>query len=31
MKPNVVEQDVADWEPMLAWLKAKEDAWRETA
>src|ERR1700692_2786879 len=31
MKRQVVEQDVADWEPMLAWLKAKEGAWRETA
>jgi hypothetical protein len=31
MKRPVVEQDVADWEPMLAWLKAKEGAWRETA
>jgi len=31
MKRNMVEQDVADWEPMLAWLKAKEGAWRETA
>jgi hypothetical protein len=26
-----VEQDLADWQPMLAWLKAKEGAWRETA
>jgi chromosome partitioning protein len=31
MKRQVVEQDLADWEPMLAWLKAKEGAWRETA
>jgi hypothetical protein len=26
-----VEQDIADWQPMLDWLKAKEGAWRETA
>jgi len=26
MKRHVVEQDLADWEPMLAWLKAKEGA-----
>src|ERR1700676_756566 len=31
MKRNVVEQDLSDWQPMLAWLKAKEGAWRETA
>src|SRR5258708_11383924 len=31
MKHRVVEQDLADWQPMLAWLKAKEGAWRETA
>jgi len=31
MKRYVVEQDLEDWEPMLAWLKAKEGAWRETA
>jgi chromosome partitioning protein len=31
MKPYVVEQDLADWQPMLEWLKAKEGAWRETA
>ena len=31
MKPYVVEQDLGDWQPMLAWLKAKEGAWRETA
>jgi chromosome partitioning protein len=24
MKRYVVEQDLADWEPLLAWLKAKE-------
>jgi hypothetical protein len=23
-----VEQDLADWQPMLAWLKSKEDAVR---
>jgi chromosome partitioning protein len=31
MKRYVVEQDLGDWQPMLAWLKAKEGAWRETA
>jgi chromosome partitioning protein len=31
MKRHLVEQDLADWQPMLAWLKAKEGAWRETA
>jgi hypothetical protein len=31
MKRQVAEQDMADWQPMLAWLKAKEGAWRETA
>jgi len=31
MKRYVVEQDLEDWQPMLAWLKAKEGAWRETA
>src|SRR6202521_2968103 len=31
MKHHLVEQDLADWQPMLAWLKAKEGAWRETA
>jgi chromosome partitioning protein len=31
MKPHSVEQDLADWQPMLAWLKSKEGAWRETA
>jgi chromosome partitioning protein len=25
MKRYVVEQDLEDWQPMLAWLKAKED------
>ena len=25
MKRHVVEQDLEDWQPMLAWLKAKED------
>src|SRR5271165_581104 len=28
MKRHVVEQDLADWEPLLAWLKAKEGARR---
>jgi chromosome partitioning protein len=31
MKRYAVEQDLDDWQPMLAWLKAKEGAWRETA
>ena len=31
MKRYLVEQDLEDWQPMLAWLKAKEGAWRETA
>ena len=31
MKRYGVEQDLADWQPMLDWLKAKEGAWRETA
>jgi len=31
MKRQAVEQDLADWQPMLDWLKAKEGAWRETA
>jgi len=31
MKRHTVEQDLADWQPMLDWLKAKEGAWRETA
>jgi chromosome partitioning protein len=26
MKRHLVEQDLADWQPMLAWLKAKETA-----
>lgn len=26
MKHRLVEQDLADWQPMLAWLKAKECA-----
>jgi chromosome partitioning protein len=30
MKPNVVEQDLEDWRPMLAWLKAKEGAWQSS-
>ena len=28
MKPNMVDQDLEDWVPLLAWLKAKEGAWR---
>jgi chromosome partitioning protein len=28
MKRYVVEQDLTDWQPLLAWLKAKEGAWR---
>lgn len=28
MKLNVVEQDLADWKPMLAWLQAKEGVLR---
>ncbi len=31
MKRYVVEQDLEDWLPMLAWLKAKEDKAKETA
>ena len=31
MKRYLVEQDLADWQPMLAWLKAKEGAWRPNA
>jgi chromosome partitioning protein len=31
MKRYMVEQDLADWQPLLAWLQAKENAWRETA
>jgi chromosome partitioning protein len=31
MKRQVVEQDLADWQPMLAWLKAKEGVWRPAA
>jgi hypothetical protein len=27
----VVEQDLEDWQPMLAWLKAKEDKAKEAA
>ena len=29
MKRYVVEQDLEDWQPMLAWLKAKEDKAKE--
>ncbi|MDP9084791.1 MAG: AAA family ATPase [Pseudomonadota bacterium] len=28
MKQYVVERDLEDWQPMLAWLKAKEGVWR---
>jgi chromosome partitioning protein len=28
MKPQAVQQDLADWQPLLAWLKSKEDAAR---
>ena len=28
MKRQAVEQDLADWQPLLAWLKAKEGVWR---
>jgi chromosome partitioning protein len=31
MKRYTVEQDLADFEPMLAWLKAKEGVWRPNA
>ena len=31
MKPHLVAQDLEDWEPLLAWLKAKETAWRPNA
>jgi chromosome partitioning protein len=31
MKRHTVEQDIEDWQPMLAWLKAKEGAWRPGA
>jgi hypothetical protein len=31
MKRYVVEQDLEDWQPMLAWLKAKEDKAKEAA
>ena len=31
MKRQVVEHDLADWEPMLAWLKTKEGVWRPAA
>ena len=31
MKRQMVEQDLADWQPMLAWLKAKEGVWRPAA
>ncbi len=28
MKRPLVEQDLADWEPLLGWLRAKEAIWR---
>jgi len=31
MKQNLVDQDLEDWQPMLAWLKAKEDSVRPSA
>jgi len=31
MKRYLVEQDLADCQPMLAWLKAKEGAWHPSA
>jgi chromosome partitioning protein len=31
MKRHLVAQDLEDWEPLLAWLKAKEPAWRPNA
>jgi chromosome partitioning protein len=31
MKRYTVEQDLADWQPLLAWLQAKEGAWRPSA
>ena len=31
MKRHLVAQDLEDWEPLLAWLKAKETAWRPNA
>jgi chromosome partitioning protein len=31
MKRYAVEQDLGDWQPMLAWLKAKEGVWRPAA
>ena len=31
MKPYLAEQDLADWRPMLDWLKAKETAWSPSA
>jgi chromosome partitioning protein len=31
MKRYVVEQDLEDWQPMLAWLKAKEDKTKEAS
>jgi len=31
MKHYLVEQDIEDWGPLLAWLRAKEGAWRPNA
>jgi chromosome partitioning protein len=31
MKPYLVEQDLADWQPLLAWLKAKDPMWNPNA
>ncbi len=31
MKRHVVAQDLEDWEPLLAWLEAKEAVWRPNA
>jgi hypothetical protein len=31
MKRYVVERDLADWQPLLAWLKSKEGAWHSSA
>ena len=31
MKQSLVDQDLEDWQPMLAWLKAKEDSVRPSA
>jgi len=31
MKRHLVAQDLEDWEPLLAWLEAKEAVWRPNA